>query len=237
MIKKLQLACAFLFLISLSASAQTGSIKGKIFDKATKEPLAFASVVAELGSAQKGGAQSDFDGEYNIKPLAAGEYTLRIAYVGYNDLVITGVLVSNDKITFQDLALSKKVVETQEVEIVAYKVPLIDKGNPSSSTTVTREDITAAPSRDIRAVAATAAGVFQRDDGDDLNVRGSRTDATDFYVDGVRIRGSKNLPKAGVEQISVIQGGIPAQYGDATGGIITITTRGPEEKFSVVVFS
>ena len=226
MIKKLQLACAFLFLTSLGALAQTGAIKGKIFDKATKEPLPFASVTAELGNAQKGGAQSDFDGEFNIKPLPAGEYTIRISYVGYNDLVITGVLVSNDKITFQDLPVSKKVVESKEIEIGAYQVPLIDKGNPSSSTTVSREDIASAPSRDVKAVAATAAGVFQRDDGDDLNVRGSRTDATDFYVDGVRIRGSKNLPRAGVEQISVIQGGIPAQYGYARIGQIILKSPG-----------
>jgi outer membrane receptor protein involved in Fe transport len=232
MIKKLQSAFAFLILISFSAVAQTGTIKGKIYDKATKEPLPFASVVAELGGANKGGSQSDFDGEYTIKPLPAGEYAIKVSYVGYNDLVITGVLVSIDKITFQDLLLSKKVLETKEVEIVAYKVPLIDKGNPAVQSTVTREEIEAAPTRDVRSVAATAAGVFQKDEGDDLNIRGTRSESTDYYIDGIRIRGSKKLPQAGVEQITVVTGGVPAQYGDNTGGVISITTRGPSQEYS-----
>ena len=235
MIKKLQLACAFLFLASIGAFAQQGSIKGKIFDKATKEPLAFASVVAEMGGAQKGGAQSDFDGEYNIKPLQAGEYTIRISYVGYNELVITGVIVSGDNITFKDLAVSKMVIEHSVIEIEAYQRPLINKGNPSIQSTATKEDIEAAVTRDVRAVAAQTAGVFQRDDGDDVNVRGSRSGETNYFVDGIRIRGLTNLPKAGVEQISVISGGIPAQYGDVTGGVINITTRGPEQEFGVGV--
>lgn len=36
--------------------AQTGAIRGKILDKATKEPLPFASVVAEMNGTQVGGA-------------------------------------------------------------------------------------------------------------------------------------------------------------------------------------
>lgn len=232
MIRNVYSTLLFLLLSATVAFAQTGAIRGKVLDRASKEPLPFASVVAELNGAQAGGAQSDFNGEFTIKPLQPGAYTLKVSYVGYNDLVITGVVVANDKITFQDLNLGKKVVETKEVEVVAYKVPLIDKGNTSVGATLTREEIEAAPTRDVRSVAAQAAGVFQKDDGDGLNVRGSRSDATDYYVDGIRIRGSTNLPQAGIEQVTTIVGGTPAQYGDATGGIISITTRGPSREFA-----
>ncbi|MFN0187359.1 MAG: carboxypeptidase-like regulatory domain-containing protein [Bacteroidia bacterium] len=232
MIRNVYLTLVFLLVATAGSMAQTGSIRGKILDKATKEPLPFASVVAELNGTQIGGAQSDFDGEYTIKPLQPGAYTLKVTYVGYTDLVITGVLVSNDKISFQDLSIGKKVNETKEVEIIAYKVPLIDKGNTSVGATMTRDEIEAAPTRDVRSVASQAAGVFQKDDGEDVNVRGSRSDGTDYYVDGIRIRGSNRLPQSGVEQVTVIVGGTPAQYGDATGGIVSITTRGPSKKFS-----
>ncbi|MFN8153797.1 MAG: carboxypeptidase-like regulatory domain-containing protein [Bacteroidia bacterium] len=232
MIRNVYSTLVFLLLTCTVAFAQTGAIRGKILDKATKEPLPFASVVAEMNGTMIGGAQSDFDGEYTIKPLQPGIYNVKVTFVGYNDLVITGVVVANDKITFQDLSLSKKVVETKEVEIVAYKVPLIDKGNTSVGATLTREEIEAAPTRDVRSVASQAAGVFQKDDGDALNVRGSRDNATDYYIDGIRIRGSQQLPQAGIEQVTTIVGGTPAQYGDATGGIISITTRGPSKQFS-----
>lgn len=232
MIRNVYVTLVVLLLGVMSASAQTGAIRGKILDKTTKEPLPFASVVAEMNGTQVAGAQSDFDGEYTLKPLQPGQYTLKVTYVGYTDLVITGVLVANDKITFQDLSVGKKVVETKEVEIIAYKVPLIDKGNTTVGATLTREEIQAAPTRDVRSVASQAAGVFQKDDGDALNVRGSRDNATDYYVDGIRIRGSSTLPQAGVEQVTTIVGGTPAQYGDATGGIISITTRGPSKEFA-----
>ena len=38
------------------------------------------------------------------------------------------------------------------------------------------------------------------------------------------------VPTSGIEQITVITGGLPAQYGDATGGIISVTTKGPSNK-------
>ena len=34
-----------------------------------------------------------------------------------------------------------------------------------------------------------------------------------------------------IEQIKVVTGGVPAQYGDATGGVISVTTKGPSNKF------
>jgi outer membrane receptor protein involved in Fe transport len=110
-------------------------------------------------------------------------------------------------------------------------VPLIDKGNPSTQNTITQEDIKVAPTRDVKGVVSTAAGVYQRDEGGALNIRGSRDNATDYYIDGIKVRGSTNLPQAGIEQVTVVTGGLPAQYGDATGGVISITTRGPSKKF------
>ena len=70
--------------------------------------------------------------------------------------------------------------------------------------------------------------MYQGDTGGALNVRGSRSDATAYYVDGVKIVGSTNiLSQAAIDQMTVVTGGVPAQYGDATGGIISIVTSGP----------
>ena len=38
--------------------------------------------------------------------------------------------------------------------------------------------------------------------------------------------GSNSLPIGSIDQVSLLTGGIPAKYGDATGGIVEITTRG-----------
>jgi len=233
MLRKL---CFGVFLIGLLGPAAfgqgTGSIKGKVVDKSSGEPLPFANVVAESNGNQVGGAQTDFDGNYTIKPLKPGTYDVKASFVGYTTGIVTGVLVSTDKITFEDIKLTKGAVDIKAVEITAYTVPLIDKGQTSTQQTLTSEQIEAAPSRSINSVAATSVGIVQEDDGDALNIRGSRSNATDYIVDGVRIRGNARLPQASVDQITVKTGGQEAQYGENTGGVIVISTKGPSEDYA-----
>ena len=79
-------------------------------------------------------------------------------------------------------------------------------------------------------MAAATAGLSSID-GEAVTIRGSRTDATNYYIDGIRIFGSL-LPQSEIDQIQVITGGIEARYGDVTGGVISITTKGPSNTFS-----
>jgi len=119
-----------------------------------------------------------------------------------------------------------------EVVVVDYKVPLIKADETSTGNTVTKEDIDNLPTRSVNSIASTSAGVYQEDEGEDINVKGSRSEATDYYIDGIKVRGSSAIPTQAIEQVSVLTGGLPSKYGDATGGIINITTRGPSDQFS-----
>ncbi|HMP30419.1 MAG TPA: TonB-dependent receptor, partial [Saprospiraceae bacterium] len=49
-------------------------------------------------------------------------------------------------------------------------------------------------------------------------------------IDGIRSFGS--VPQSEIDQLQIITGGIEAKYGDVTGGIISITTRGPSDKIT-----
>jgi outer membrane receptor protein involved in Fe transport len=227
MLRKIYLI-AILALTSSFAMAQSGSLKGVITDAMSGEPVPFANIVIEKNGNQSGGTTTDFDGNYTIKPVEPGTYTIKATFVGYGTVEVTGVIVSSNKITFQDVKLQQGVA-IGEVIIIAYKKPLLDQDNLSGETK-TAEEIVALPTRNIASVAASTAGIYQRDEGDGVNVRGSRSDATEYYVDGIKVRGSLGVPTSGIEQITVITGGVPAQYGDATGGIISITTKGPSNK-------
>ena len=227
MSRKIYLIVAFA-LTTTFAFAQTGSLKGVITDAMTGEPVPFANIVAEKGGNQIGGTTTDFDGNYTIKPLVPGNYTVKATFVGYGAVEITGVIVSSNKITKQDVQLQEGIA-IGEVKIIAYKKPLLDQDNLSGETK-TAEEIVALPTRSISSVAATTAGIYQKDEGEGVNVRGSRSDATEYYIDGIKVRGAMGVPTSGIEQITVITGGVPAQYGDATGGIISVTTKGPSNK-------
>lgn len=223
----------FMFMLFAGSTwlfAQSGEVQGKVTDAKTGEGIPFASVTLTVNGTFQG-AQTDFDGFYTIKPLPAGSYDVKASYVGYQDQQTNGVIVNADKITFLDIQLSQGI-ELQTVEIKSYKVPLLQSDQTSTGSTVTKEDIVNLPTRNVASVASQAAGVYQKDEGGGVNIKGSRENGTDYYIDGIRIRGSANLPQSAIEQLTVVTGGLPARYGDATGGIINITTRGPSSQFS-----
>ena len=64
-----------------------------------------------------------------------------------------------------------------------------------------------------------------KDANGDLHVRGGRGDATAFIVDGVKSPNITGVAALAVENVSIITGGIPAQYGDITSGVIVVTTK------------
>lgn len=227
MLRKIYFIAVFALISSLGF-AQTGTLTGVISDAMTGEAIPFANIIAEKNGVQIGGTTTDFDGNYTIKPLEPGSYTVKATFVGYGTVEVTGVIISANKITMQDVGLQEGIA-IGEVKIIAYKKPLLDQDNLSGETK-TAEEIVALPTRSVASVAATTAGIYQRDEGDNVNMRGSRSNATTYYVDGIKVVGNNSVPTSSIEQITVVTGGLPAKYGDATGGIISITTKGPSNR-------
>ncbi len=209
---------------TLFAQVGTGTLTGTVIDESNGEPVPFANVVVMQAGQQVTGASTDFDGKYKIKAVKPGnDYVVKTSVVGFTAQEKRGVIVKANQNVFVDFKLSAGV-KLDEVVVIDYEVPLIERDG-GAKTTVTGKDIEKMPSRGAAAAVTTAAGV-QDNDGAIGSIRGTRDNSTDTYIDGVKVRGSSNLPQAAYEQVQVLTGGIPAQYGDATGGIISITTKG-----------
>lgn len=235
MLRKIYFSIVTLLVAGTSLIAQNtgGAIKVLLKDKANGETIPFANVVAYQGGVQVGVGTTDMDGVAYIKPLSPGKYDVKGIYVGYQAAQQNGVIVGESKTAYVTIELSSgDGVRLDEVVVVDYQEPLIDSDMKSGGT-VTREEYQNMATKNINSVAATTAGVYQADEGGDLNVRGGRSSSTIYFVDGVKVLGSgaSGVPQQGVEQINVITGGVPAQFGDATSGIISVTTRGPQSKF------
>ncbi len=213
-------------LMSFSALAQVGAgtLKGRITDFDTKESLPFASVILFLNGNQVAGTNTDFDGEYTIKPIQPGTYDVLFSFVGYQSKKVTGVKITANKIQFVNGELGAGVM-MEEAEVVEYSVPLIDKDGGASGGTVSREDIDKLPGRSATSIASTVAGASTAGTGGGVSIRGARTSSTWYYIDGIKVRGSSALPKSAIEEVQVVTGGIPANIGDATGGVINISLR------------
>lgn len=209
-----------------TAFAQSGEIKGTVLDD-NNEPVIGAIVQVLQGGISRGGAATDFDGNYSVKPLAAGRYDVRISYSSYKTHLTTGVVVSPDQTTEVNARLEVNLTELDAVTVTAYKIPLVDKYAPGGSTAIGAEEMEKMPTRTTDGVASTAAGVYANPDGG-LNMVGGRSEGTLYIIDGVQVRGGggRNIAQNMVDQVQVLTSGLSARYGDALGGVINITTKG-----------
>jgi hypothetical protein len=206
----------------------TGTLKGTVKDN-KGEPVPFANVAVKMNGNLVTGGTTDFDGLYTIKSLPPGKYDVEASYTGFQPQLFKNVVVMVDKVVFQDFTMTSGV-NLKEVIVQEYKVPLIEKDAGATSTTITSDDFKKMPNRSAEAAATTVAGVYSKD-GSVGSIRGSRDGSSDTYIDGVKVRGGASLPQMAIEQVQVLLGGLPAQYGDVTTGIISVTTKGPSKKY------
>ena len=227
MVKKTTLVIALaLSLFSFSfAQTQFGTLKGRVTDAESGEPLPFSNVVIMLNGIQKGGASTDIDGYYTIKPIPPGTYDVHATYVGYQEVVIKGYIIGSNKVSFQDLKLPLKGLKVEEFVFIEYVKPLVEQDEGSGGR-LSREEIKKAPTRSVGALVGLTAGVTGG------SIKGQRTSGTSYYVDGVKVRGFTGIPQGSIQEINTITGGIPAEYGDLVGGVVSITTRGPSSRYA-----
>lgn len=213
--------------------AQT-SLQGKVTDATSNEPILFGTVALMKDGSIIKGVETDLDGNYYFSDINPGSYDVEASYVGYTPARQTGVLVKADKSNKLNLQIAEGVL-ADEIVITEYKVPLIEFDNTSTGGTVTSEDIKSLPTKNVNAIAATTAGIAAQDGSDDVSVRGGRPDGTVYYIDGVRVTNAALIPQSEISQLQVITGGIEAKYGDVTGGLISLTTKGPSQQYSAGV--
>ena len=227
MVRKLLLILFIALVATLELSAQA-TLRGTVTDEAKGETLIGTYVTVKSGG-KATTVVTDLDGNYNIN-LEPGKYQVEATYLGYAKSQINDVLVKAGQANVLDIKLSNDDKVLNTVVISIYKVPLIEQDKTTSGGVLTSEQIRTSPLRDINSLAANTAGLSAIDGGN-VTIKGSRSDATAYILDGIRVRGALP-PSLEIEQLQVITGGIEAQYGDVTGGIISVTSKGPASKFS-----
>ena len=210
--------------LSYATNAQTGEIKGKVHDSKSKETLPKATIFVKYGD-KTISTISDLDGNFTIKPLQPGRYNLFVSYLGYDTLVMEKIVVNIDNITFlNNLALDEvDYNEISGVTFIEYVTPIIDPINSHVITNVQIKNL--ADKTDIKGMIANLTPGVQKTDNGELSFRGARVGDAAYYVDGVKCNdGNLRVPSGCIKSMTVYNGGIPAKYGDTTGGCVVIET-------------
>lgn len=226
------LALLLLF-FTLPAFGQ-GSIVGTVTDATFGDPLPGVNIVV-VGTSS--GTATGADGTYSITGLRPGEYSIRFSYIGFETMLFTGIRVRDGEATRLDVQLQEAVLSAENEVVIVGERPLVDVEQSSSAYAVSREQIEAAPLRDVQDVVSTQAGVIRDPTG--LYIRGGRANETGFLVDGV----SAKDPLAGTgfgldiganafQEVEVTTGGVGADVGDVTSGVVSVQTRDGGDTFS-----
>lgn len=216
------LAAALMMLLStpLMGQLQTTKLKGNIVQNGEK--LEFATIKIFQDKQLLMGANTNSKGFYEILNMTPGTYDLEVWYVGKQIAEMSEVVVFSGKYKTVNFTLSEMKTEV----IRDFKDnPMMDIDNVVSGAYVDHSLLTKLPVRSVEEVVKALAGVTSVRENDPLKIRGARAGATAYYIDGVKVIGPPSLPNPMIEQLQVITGGIPAEFGDVTGGVILVTTR------------
>jgi hypothetical protein len=200
-----------------------GEIKGKILDDLDNEGIPGAHVYVKVGET-KFGTSTDINGKFSLKPLNPGTYTLFVSYTGKSTIKRVGTLVKPNKvIQLEDMFLIDSTLKGYTV--IWHKIKLIDPEDATVCTIGVKEIQKSAAFRDIGKLLSTVSPGISVSENGEVYVKGSRNGAVQYFVDGVKTTSLNGIPGAAIQSISVYTGGVPAMYGDVTGGVVILETR------------
>jgi len=222
----------FLIVYPAGARAQTGTIRGFVYEKESGEPVLYTNVYL---SKTTYGATTDQNGFFTISKIPPGQYTLMVTYIGCDTLRIPVTVVKND-LQNKKLYLNKSSIELQEVSVSAFKQ---DKTlqTQTSIIKITPKEIMQIPtiggSPDLAQYLQVLPGViFSGDQGGQLYIRGGPPVQNKVLLDGMIIYnpfhsiGLFSVFDVDIlKSVDVYTGGFNAEYGGRISSVMDITTR------------
>jgi len=224
---------------------ETGTITGTVVDKQNGEALIGANIFLEGTTL---GAPTDLEGNYIIKSIIPGKYTLTASMIGYAKVKITDVEMKSGEVLKMDIALSSAAIETEEVVVTAKMIQnseasllkLRQKSN-SISDAVSAEFISRSGSSNAADALTKVTGASVVD-GKYIFVRGLGDRYTSSQLNGAEIPsvdpyrrgGSIDMIPAGlIDNIQAVKSFTPDKPGDFSGGSVDISTKDFPEKFTL----
>ena len=226
-----------LFFPSMFLSAQTGIIRGKVFDPINNEAIPFANVVIQGTTI---GTTTDINGRYELTNLEPDLYNIEASFVGYKTKAVFEIQVFNSKPAEVDIPLEPATEELEEVVVKAN--PFIQpEESPLSLQSIGVNEIQRNPggnrdiSKAIQSLPGVASSVSFRND---IIIRGGGPNENRFYIDGIEVPNINHFATQGstggpvglinvnfIKNVDFYTGAFPANRGNALSSVMEIQQR------------
>jgi len=230
-----------LFVILLFASAellaQSGTVRGFVYEEESGEPAMFSNIILE---GTKIGGVTDVNGFFNLSKVPVGEYNLVVTYIGFDSSTIP-VEVEADKIVNKKFYLKESSIQLNTVQLSAER----QEAKTSINTSVIK--LTARSLKKLPAIGGEPdivqylqvlpGVVFTGDQGGQLYIRGGAPIHNIVLLDGMILYNAFHsiglfsvFDTDVIKTADVYTGGFSAEYGGRISSVVDIKTRDGNKK-------
>ena len=230
----------FLLLLLTTSSLwaqNTAELSGKITDKATQKPLIGADIyLKEL----KKGANADAQGNYYLKGIPEGNYTIIGSYLGYQTFSKKIYLKGQERL---DISLKEQAEEISGVTVSGKSIAHQKKEESMPVTVIDMSNMRGTVSN-VQDILAKTVGVTLRTSGgvgssSRISVRGLEGKRIGFFIDELPMSEQtdyldiNDIPIDMIDRIEIYKGVVPARFGGSSlGGAINIVIREYPDKYA-----
>ena len=246
-------ALAVVFIVAvISAQAQNAVISGTVNEAASGEAVIGVNVIlskddkASSAAAIVRGARTNKFGYYSVPNIPQGSYFLIVRGIGYKTFVKSITISKSDESIRQNVALAVQSTKSGEVTVQAERQE-INSTKTISTVAISSDFIKKMPAilgeADVFRTLQFLPGIKAGNElSSGLYVRGGSPDQNLVLLDGVTVYNPSHLfgffstfNADAIQDVRVIKGGFPAEYGSRLSSVIDMTMReGTKEKFSGV---
>src|SRR4051812_30686720 len=243
---RLYMLGAMLLLIALSittASAQSfkATVVGQVTDSNGAAVPSASVTITEKETGRTQTVTTNEDGNFTITQLPPGRYDLAVEAQNFKKLLQSDLVLQTDQTQRVNLVL--EVGNVNEQVTVVAEAPVINTDTSDKSEVITTRQVQELPlnGRDFTDLALLTPGVYRRpaddDQGQGLAVAGTRTDSTNFILDGVGNRSDRggsvgvNTSVDSIREFKVATSTYTAEFGRTAGAQINVVSKSGTNDF------
>ena len=237
---------SFFLFAAATLFSQTQTVRGKVFDSETNFPLIGVKLSIQVNETDLLRVLSNADGEFEIKNVPIGKYSLEATYALYDPKSAT-IEVGSGREVIVNVPMAEMIVLQKEVTVTAKRKGEVLNNMALLSTqqfSVSETNRYPGSRMDPARMASNFAGVGGSDDSrNDIVVRGNSPLGVLWRVEGVDIPNPNHFSISGSSggPVSIINNKIlsnsdflmsayPAEYGNSTAGVFDLKLRNGNNK-------
>lgn len=234
------------FFASVVTAQETGTVKGRVVDQVTGDPLPGANVIVLNTSL---GVATDFNGDFILRYIPSGKRTIKVSYIGYEAITVD-IEIEGGATIQRDFSLTPQAVMGEEVIVTAQARGQQAAINQQLAANTIKNVVAAEKIRELPDASAAAAlsrlpGISLQE-GDKVVIRGIQAKQNVVLLNGIQLPSttmgdrsvnlgfiSSNM-LSGIEVIKVIT---PDMDANTIGGVVNLRLQEAPENFHVDVLT